>query len=146
MAEDCLVCKEHRLEVPPPGGHLVATDEVVAFHLPLWPPATPDVYLGYLMVTPRRHAAGFADLDDDEAAGVGRAMALLSRALKAAGAERVYTFTIGHAVPHLHVHLVPRWPGTPPDVSWLEVAEWDGARRGDFDAATAFAESLRELI
>lgn len=55
MTEDCLVCQEHRLDVPPPGGHLVSSDEVVAFHVPPWPPPTHDVYLGYLMVTSRRH-------------------------------------------------------------------------------------------
>ena len=49
MGDDCLVCREHRLEVPLPGGHLVSTDEVVAFHLPPWPPA-PDVYLGHLAI------------------------------------------------------------------------------------------------
>ena len=50
-SEDCLVCREQRLDVAVPGGHLVMTRQVVAFHLPPWPPPAEDVYLGYLMVT-----------------------------------------------------------------------------------------------
>ena len=146
MPEDCLVCQEHRFEVPPPGGHLISTDEVVAFHLPPWPPPTRDVYLGYLMVTSRRHVAGFAELTDDEAAAIGRDMARLSRALKRLGAERVYSLTTGHGCPHLHVHLVPRWPRTPESVSWLEVDDWDGARRGNFDTAAEFAVQLQQAM
>lgn len=146
MADDCLVCREHRLEVPVPGGHLVATDEVVAFHLPPWPPPAENVFLGYLMVTSRRHAADFAELTDDESAAVGRCVARLSRALKSLGAERVYVAAVGHGSPHLHVHLVPRWPGTPDDVSWLHVDDWEEARRGSFDEAASFAGRLREAL
>jgi histidine triad (HIT) family protein len=42
-----------------------------------------------------------------------------SRALReAAGAEHVYAQVIGDRVPHLHVHLLPRYPGTPEDYWW----------------------------
>jgi diadenosine tetraphosphate (Ap4A) HIT family hydrolase len=146
MSDDCLVCREHRLEVAVPGDHLVATEDVVAFHLPPWPPPAEDVYLGYLMVTSRRHVPDFAGLTDRESAATGQWIARLSKALKALGAERVYLAVIGHGVPHLHVHLVPRWPGTPDHVSWLDVDKWDGARRGDFAAATLVAEQLRDSL
>ena len=96
MLDDCLVCREHRMEVPLPGEHLVSTEEVVAFHLPPWPPPAEDVYLGYLMVTPRRHAADFAELTDRESAAVGQWIARLSRSLKDLGAERVYLAVVGH--------------------------------------------------
>ena len=145
MEQDCLVCQELRLDVRPPGDHLVAEEDVVAFHLPPLPPAS-DVYLGYLLVTPRRHVAGFGDLQPEEAASMGRLMQRMSRSLEALGASRVYVLGIGHAVPHLHIHLVPRWPETPDDVSWLKVDEWQGARRGDYDAATAFALELRAVL
>lgn len=145
VAEDCLVCQEHRLEVPLPGDHLVEAEDVVAFHLPPWPPAD-DVYLGYLMLTPRRHVAGFADLGEGESAAVGRYISRLSRALRTPGAERVYLAVVGHGVPHLHIHLIPRWPGTPADVSWLHVDDWEGARRGDFAAAEVMAGQIRAAL
>lgn len=129
-----------------PGGHLVADESVVAFHVPPWPPPAEAVYLGYLMVTSRRHVPGFAGLHDREAAAVGIAVTRLSRALEQLGAERVYVAVIGHGVPHLHVHLVPRWPGTPADVAWTEVDEWEGARRGTFHEAAAVVEQLRARL
>jgi diadenosine tetraphosphate (Ap4A) HIT family hydrolase len=143
---DCLVCREHRLEVPVPGGHLVADELVVAFHVPPWPPPAEEVYLGYLLVTARRHVPDFAGLADHEAAAVGVAVSRLSRALRDLGAEHVYVAVVGHGVPHLHVHLLPRWPGTPDDVPWTEVDEWDGARRGSFAAAAAVADELRARL
>jgi histidine triad (HIT) family protein len=146
LPEDCLVCQEHRLEVPLPGGHLVATRGVVAFHAPPWPPPASDVFLGYLMVTPRRHVPGFGELSDDEGAQIGQWIARLTRALTSLGAERVYVAVVGHGVPHLHVHLIPRWPGTPDDVPWLHVDDWEGARRGDFDAATEIAQQIHVFL
>lgn len=150
MPDDCLVCQEHSGAVPVPGGHLVADDSVIAFHLPPLgadgAAEPPEVYLGYLMVTSRRHAAGFADLDDAEAAAVGQAIARLSRALRELGAERVYVAVIGHHVPHLHVHVVPRWPETPADIRWVEVDSWPGARRGTFDQAAAFTATIGEQL
>jgi diadenosine tetraphosphate (Ap4A) HIT family hydrolase len=146
VPDDCLICQEHRLEVALPGDHLVVTDEVIAFHLPPWPPTAVDVYLGYLMVTPRRHVAGFADLTDSESAAMGVAIQRLSRALEVLGAERAYLAVIGHGVAHLHVHLLPRWPGTPAEVPWTEVDSWEGARRGDFVAATGMAAQIKRLL
>jgi diadenosine tetraphosphate (Ap4A) HIT family hydrolase len=110
------------------------------------PPPAEDVYLGYLMLTPRRHVAGFADLTEEESAAVGKCISRLSRALKTLGAERVYLAVVGNGVPHLHIHLVPRWPGTPDDVPWLHVDDWDGARRGDFAAAEVMAAQIRDRL
>ena len=146
MPEDCLVCQEHRLEVPLPGGQLVATREVVAFHVPPWPPPAREVFLGYLMVTPRRHVPGFGELSDEEGSEMGQWISRLTRALTSIGAERVYLAVIGHEVPHLHVHLIPRWPNTPEHVSWLHVDDWEGARRGDFAAAREITDQIRGVL
>lgn len=142
MSDPCLVCDEVAGSQPVPGGFLQESERLVVFHCPVIGPAT-DVFLGYLFVCPKRHAAGFADLTTDEAADVGRAMARWSKALELAGAEHVYVLRIGHGWPHLHVQLIPRWPGTPADVPWTEVDEWPGARRGDTAAAAAFVDELR---
>jgi histidine triad (HIT) family protein len=144
---ECLVCQEQALEVPLPGDHLVSTASVVVFHRPPWPPPpADDVYLGYLMVTSRRHVPGFADLSDDESAEVGQWISRLSRALRTLGAERVYVAVVGHGVPHLHVHLIPRWPGTPEDVSWIDVDDWEGARRGDVASAAELAHQIKDVL
>ena len=142
---ECLVCREQRGDVVLPGGFLINDDSVVAFHCPPLPGAeTP--YLGYLFVTSRRHVPSFAELEPDEAAAIGAAMGVLSAALKSEGAERVYVLTIGHAWPHLHVHLIPRWPETPAEVSWMNVDDWEGARRGDARDVEAMTLQLRSRI
>ena len=142
----CLVCREHRGEVEVPGGLLVDTESVVAFHLPPWPDPTADVFLGHLQVTPRRHAADWAALTDDEAADVGAWVARLCRSLKSLGATRVYTLTAGHGVDHLHVHLLPRWPETPDGVPWTDVDDHPGARRGGMAEGADLAVQVRDQL
>jgi diadenosine tetraphosphate (Ap4A) HIT family hydrolase len=141
-SSESLVCREHHGDVVLPGGFLIENDSVVAFHYPPMPGAeTP--YLGYLFVTSRRHVPSFAELSPDEAASMGTAIATLSAALKSEGAELVYVLSVGHAWPHLHVHLIPRWPETPADVSWMGVDEWEGARQGDAGDVEAMTFQLR---
>ncbi|MCP9484835.1 MAG: HIT domain-containing protein [Gaiellaceae bacterium MAG52_C11] len=138
---DCLVCREVAGEVELPGGCLIDEEHVLAFHVP---PSEqyPRPYLGHMLLVTRRHAPGFEDLTDAEAAGIGVATATLARALRAAGADHVFSSRIGTGVPHLHVHVVPRWPGTPDHVRWYEVDEWEGARRGGPAEVASFAAEL----
>lgn len=142
MSRTCLICAEVRGDVAVPGGHLEDGELVTAFHSPVVEPAT-DVFAGYLFITPRRHVPGFAELTSAEAAAVGVSIARWSRALEAAGAEHVYVLRVGHQAPHLHVHLVPRWPETPNDVPWVHVDDWPGARRGGMQQAADLVSDLR---
>jgi diadenosine tetraphosphate (Ap4A) HIT family hydrolase len=132
--DDCLVCREHRGEVELPGGALYEDDLVHGMHVPPLE-ENPRPYLGHLMVTPKRHTPGLGDLTDEEARAVGLLVARLSRALRAEGAEHVYSAVIGHGVAHLHVHLLPRYPGTP--------EEWPDAPHGGAEAIAALVARLR---
>lgn len=148
---DCFVCRKHRERGKlMPGGAVAEDDLVVVSHI-----VTPDVlgrdgttaYLGHLFVEPRRHAPGLADLTDAEARSVGWWCARASRVLReAAGAEHVYAAVIGDGVPHLHVHLLPRFPGTPREYWWTRVDEWPHARRGDGADITEFVHGLRSHL
>lgn len=140
----CLVCREVAGDIIAPGGVLQSGDHSLGFHIP--PLDSGDVYLGHLLVVPRRHVADFAGLDEAEASEIGTLMQRASLALKKSGAERVYVATIGHSFDHLHVHLLPRWPGTPPEVPWHSVDDWSGARRVNFDEAAAFATQLKAQL
>ena len=125
----CLICEEQSGAVPVPGGFLIDEPLVTGFHVP--PLATaPAPYLGHFLVTPRRHTPSFGGLTASEGAAIGTAATHLTAALERFGATRVYMAVVGHAVEHLHVHLLPRYPETPPDVRWHEIDEWPGARRG----------------
>jgi histidine triad (HIT) family protein len=148
---DCFVCRKHRDRgVLLPGGPVAEDDLVLVSHV-----VTPDVlgrdgttaYLGHLIVEPWRHAPGLADLSDAEAEGVGRHAARASRALReVAGAEHVYAAVIGDGPPHLHVHLMPRYPGTPREYWWTRVDEWPQARRGGIAEIEALVTQLRAYL
>jgi histidine triad (HIT) family protein len=69
----------------------------------------------------------------------------LARALESAGAENVYAFVFDH-LPHHHVHVVARYPGTPKEFSGPQVDEWPDAPRGDVAAVAAFCERLRSML
>jgi histidine triad (HIT) family protein len=142
---DCLVCREHRGDLEVPGGFLWDDDLVVAFHVPPLDDSRGAPYLGHLLVTTRRHVDQLGDLTDDEAARVGVVAARLAKALRERhDATRVHCGLIGGlANAHFHLHLLPRYPETPPDVRWNEVDEWDGARRGGAREVTELVERLR---
>ena len=133
----CFVCEKHR----DPGQPVVGADELMVLsHLSS---DGAPVYLGHLVVEPRRHAPELADLTDEEAAALGVWAARGGRALRAAGAEHVYSAVIGHQVDHLHLHLIPRYPGTPREYWWLRLDEWPDARLGDEAAVARFVAELR---
>lgn len=133
---DCQICAGHAAM----GATVLAAEElVVVTHL-----AGDDVFLGYLFVESRRHVSGLGDLGDDEAAAVGRAAARWSRALRTVtGADHVYAAVIGHHVDHFHLHLIPRYPGTPREYWWTKVDEWPGAPRGGEAEIVALLDRLR---
>lgn len=136
----CVVCREINGEIDVPGGPIQSSALALAVHIP--PLDRGDVYVGHLLVVPRRHVADFAGLNEREASEIGVFIGRCSRALRSVGAERVYVATIGHSTDHLHVHLLPRWPDTPPDIPWHSVDDWAGARRVDFSHAASFVAEL----
>jgi diadenosine tetraphosphate (Ap4A) HIT family hydrolase len=149
-AAECFVCRKHREQGPLlPGGPVGQDDLVVVSHLSPAAPGRPGhhVYLGHLLVEPRRHAPGLADLTDAEARAVGWWCAQASRALQeAAEAEHTYAAVIGDHVPHLHVHLMPRYRDTPREYWWDRVDDWPAARRGTEPEITEFVSSLRDYL
>jgi diadenosine tetraphosphate (Ap4A) HIT family hydrolase len=144
---DCFICRKHRGDEPAPGGPIYEDELVFASH-GYHPERNPEPYLGHVVVEPKRHAPGLADLTNDEAAAVGVAVTRLARALIVSeGAEHVYSAVVGHHTPHLHVHLIPRYPGTPREY-WdpFRVDEWPEAKHGGPDIAAEVAERIRARL
>jgi len=103
--------------------------------------------LGHLLVVTRRHAPYLSDLTRDEAAAVGRAVVMSARALRAElEPEYVFSAVIGTGVAHFHQHLTVQHRGTPADVPWHQVEEWDGAPSGDHDDIAALCSRLRDRV
>jgi histidine triad (HIT) family protein len=148
---NCFVCNKHRQRGPlVPGGSVAEDDLVLVSHI-----ASPDTvgregstaYLGQLLVEPLRHAPGLADLTDAEARAVGWWCARASRALRdVPGAEHVYLAVLGDGVPHLHVHLLPRFPGTPLEYWGTQVNKWPQARRGNAAEIEVLVRELRRYL
>jgi histidine triad (HIT) family protein len=87
-------------------------DHVVAF-MDIRP-----VVPGHLLVVPRRHAVGLADLDPEDGGRVFRVAQQMAAAVRLAGleCEGVNLFladgvAAGQEVFHLHLHVLPRHPG-----------------------------------
>ena len=143
---DCFICRKHRGEVLLPGGTIAQDDEIYVGHAQVRPGQS-TAYLGYLMLEPKRHAPGLEHLDDREAQVLGSWMARLSRALVATeGADHVYAFVIGDAVPHVHVHIVARYPGAPAEHHGPRVDEWPEAPRGGPAEIEAVCARLRDWL
>ncbi len=113
MADDpndpCVACAIARGDLRPPGGVLWRGDGLLLHGLA---GATPIA--GWSVLTTARHARALDDLDAAELAAIGPAAARAMRAQRLAlGAEHVYAFALGDVLRHFHLHLVPRYPGTP---------------------------------
>ena len=140
---ECLICRKQGGDFPVPGGAIYIDDLVYASHAHL-SDGQDSIYLGWLVVESRRHIPGLADLNDEEAQRLGLLIACLSRVLKEiTSAEHVYAFVLGHHIPHLHVHLLPRYPGTPREYWGMRVDEWPDAPRGGAEAIKGLVERLR---
>jgi diadenosine tetraphosphate (Ap4A) HIT family hydrolase len=144
--ETCFICRKHRGLESIPGGAIYDDERVYAGHVQMRQGQT-AAYLGYLMLEPKRHARGLADLNDEEAQALGRLAVRLSRALeRSEHVEHVYAFVLGDGVPHLHIHLVPRYPGAPQEYWGVHVDEWPEAPRGGPAEMAALCARLRETL
>jgi histidine triad (HIT) family protein len=105
-AGSCLFCEIVRGERP---AHRVLEDEhCIAFldHRPLLP--------GHCLLVPRQHVDTLLDLPDLLLAPLFSNVRLLARALEAglgaAGSFTAINTKVSQSVPHLHIHVVPRFP------------------------------------
>ena len=143
---DCFICRKHRGDISTPGGAIYEDHLIYAGHAQI-PEGHTAAYLGLLLVEPKRHAQGLADLTDAEAQALGLVVTRLSRALKASeGAEHIYSFVLGHHVPHLHIHVAPRYPGAPREYWGVHVDEWPAAPHGGPQEIAALCARLRAYL
>jgi histidine triad (HIT) family protein len=73
----------------------------------------------------------------------------LARALKECeGAEHIYAFVLGDGMSrgHMHMHIVPRYPGAPREYWGTRVDEWPEAPRGGLPEIEALCARLRAYL
>jgi histidine triad (HIT) family protein len=142
----CLVCRKHRGEIAVTGGAIYEDGLLYVGHVQVGSDEN-TACLGHLLLEPKRHVPGLADLTEAEAGALGVLVSRVSRALsERVGAAHVVAFVVGDAVPHLHVHLSPRYPGAPPEFWGERVGEWPDAPRGGAEDIAALCADLRAAL
>jgi diadenosine tetraphosphate (Ap4A) HIT family hydrolase len=143
MSDECVICQKHQ-GVGPLTGQLVAS----VGNFEIWTARTDDVgraRLGYLFIESQQHVPYVADLSDADAAALGVVRTRLTRALREVlGAEFVITAVLGLGVPHFHEQVLPRMPGTPPEIAWHDsdsALPW-----AEPDEIAAFVIKLRQAL
>lgn len=127
---DCFICQKHSGKIQTAGTVIYEDDYVYVGHIDR--NGNPN-YLGHVMIDLKRHVPTLAEMTVKEAEAFGVIMARVSEALKQSeDAEHIYALVSGNSVPHLHMHLVARYPNTPTE-HWgpMEVYDWADAPMGN---------------
>lgn len=121
MNSECIICKkQHSADFQ----FIYKSDQFVVSHFPT-DESRPLLYKGHLFIEAARHITSYAQLNLSEANELGGLLQKSVRMLeKHLGAEHVYSYTIGHVAPHLHIHLVPRYKGTPEEFWDRKLYDW----------------------
>lgn len=143
---DCLVCRKHRGEVDIPGRVILENDLIYISHAQLWGEEK-EHYLGHVFVETKRHVVEVADLTEEEAQVIGVYTSRIARALlDTEKMEHIYIFVIGDGVPHVHYHVIGRYPGAPRAYWGPRVDEWPEAPKGDAAEIEKVADRLRAYL
>lgn len=142
--QNCMICQKHLGTPHLPGGAIYENGLIFVCH------ATPfgnekDHYLGHIFIETKRHIPEISELTEPEAKMLGLYTQKVSQALMATlGMVHVYSFVIGDGVPHVHVHIIGRYPNAPREYWGTKVDEWPDAPRGA-DAEIARVSTLLKL-
>ncbi|MBI2711107.1 MAG: HIT family protein [Actinobacteria bacterium] len=155
MSNDCFICRKQASGDALGAGVIYEDDLVFASHgVPSNGAA--DAYLGYAFVETKRHVPGLGELTRDEASAIGELVNDVAAGFRSSeGAEHVYAHVYGDGVPHLHVHLQARYPGTPREY-WaartadraiaVSLGNWPDAPRGDASTVRALTKRLAAAV
>jgi len=78
---------------------------------------------GYVRVITNKHIKEFSDLSDEEATRLMLAVKKIEKAIiKTLNPDKVNIAMLGNMVPHLHVHIIPRFKNDPwwPNATFCE--------------------------
>jgi len=146
LSKDCLVCRKHRGEVHVPGGVIYEDELIYVSHAQLWGEEK-EHYLGHVFVEPKRHIAEVADLTEEEAQTIGIYTSRIAKALlHTEHMEHIYIFVIGDGVPHVHYHVIGRYPGAPREYWGPRVDDWPEAPKGTETEIAQVAARIRTFL
>jgi histidine triad (HIT) family protein len=121
---DCIFCKIIAGEIP---AITVLDEEKVLAFMDINPASR-----GHMLVVPKRHAENLFEISGSDLSAVMSAVKRCATAVKKAlGAEGITVLQLNgkasdQLVPHLHVHIMPRWENDRIPVSQWEMGKADG--------------------
>jgi histidine triad (HIT) family protein len=135
---DCVFCKIVSGEIP----SIKVLDEkkVLAF-MDINPACR-----GHMLVIPKKHAENIFEISDADFSAVTGAVKRCARAVKEAlGAEGITVLQLNgkasdQLVPHLHVHIMPRW-----EKDGISVSQWEMGK-GDIEEIQEIALRVQEHL
>jgi len=141
--DTCFVCRKQCGEVNVPGGIIFENELMAISHAQLLKEEK-EHYLGHLFVETKRHVAELGDLTPEEACELGLWISRAANALTGVlNVEHVYAFAIIDGCPHVHIHVIGRYPGAPREYWGSKVDEWPDAPKGDEAAIAEIAWRIR---
>jgi histidine triad (HIT) family protein len=135
---ECIFCKIIDGEIP---AVKVLDEELVLAFMDINPSTR-----GHMLVVPKKHAENIFEISEGDLTAVITAVKRCSEAVKEAlKAEGVTVLQLnGRAsdqiVPHLHIHIMPRWEN-----DGLSVSTWE-MKTGDMEEITDIARRIKEHI
>jgi histidine triad (HIT) family protein len=135
---ECVFCKIVDGEIP--AVKVLDEDLVLAF-MDINPASR-----GHMLVIPKRHAENIFEISENDLVAVGRAVKRCSKAaMEALKADGITVLQLNgkasdQLVPHLHVHIMPRWEN-----DGLPVSQWE-MNPGNMAEIQDIADKVKEHI
>lgn len=123
---DCFVCEKHSKLSQYTGPVILEKGGLTLTHFPDIPDE--KATKGHLIIEPKRHICDLSEMNEAEADALGPIIREGSARIKEhTGAEHVYLYRINDKVPHLHFHLIPRYPNTSKEFWGLNIMKYEGS-------------------
>jgi histidine triad (HIT) family protein len=135
---DCIFCKIVAGEIP--CIKVLDEDQVLAF-MDINPASQ-----GHMLVIPKNHAENIFEISEADLSAVMGAVKSCAGAVKEAlGTEGITVLQLNgkasdQLVPHLHVHIMPRW-----EKDGMSVSQWEMGR-GDIEELQEIARRVQEYL
>jgi histidine triad (HIT) family protein len=145
VMEACFICNKHAGSIETSGVTIYEDNYVFVGHIDK--KGEPN-YLGHIMIDLKRHVPTLGDMNMEEAKVFGMMLAKVSKALQETEkVEHIYSYVLGDAVPHLHLHIVPRYPNTPKEY-WgpMAVYDWPDAPMGTNNEVVELCQRIKQYL
>jgi len=135
---DCIFCKIIDGEVP--AVKVLDKDKVIAF-MDINPASR-----GHMLIVPKKHVENIFEISEDDLSAVMNAVKHCAQAVRQAlKAEGITVLQLNgkasdQIIPHLHVHIMPRWQN-----DRLSVSQWE-MNEGNIDELQEIAREVKEHI